>query len=74
MNKGITQRQAFSHLLKGTKIRRKGWPDDNWIQHVHTDDRVTLHCYWTTPVAEGESIADKIIFWLIAWDDWEIVE
>jgi hypothetical protein len=74
MNKGITQRQAFSHLLKGTKIRRKRWPDDNWIQYIRTGNQCELHTYWTGPTHDNESIAIPVLHGLLAWDDWEIVE
>ena len=73
MNKSITQKQAFCHLIQGKRIRRKYWPDDNWIQYVHTGNKVTLHCNWTTPVPKGGSISDELLYGLLAWDDWEVI-
>ena len=74
MNKGITQRQAFSHLMQGKKIRRRRWEDDDWIQYVNTGDSIQLHARWTAYPYDGGQIAKDIIGGLLAWDDWELVD
>lgn len=73
MNNGVTQRQAFSMLLKGKKIRRRGWEDGDYIQYVKTEDYIQLHARWTAyPYNDGQ-IAKDILGDLLAWDDWQVV-
>lgn len=74
MNNGVTQRQAFSMLMKGKKVRRRGWEDDDYIQYVKTDDGIQLHTRWTAYPYNGGEIAKDILFGLLVWDDWQVVD
>lgn len=61
-------------LIKGTKIRRRGWEDDDYIQYVRGKDVIQLHARWTAYPYDGEEITKDVLYGLLAWDDWEIFD
>jgi hypothetical protein len=74
MNKGVTQRQAFDALLKGKKIRSKQWEPECWVAYVRTGDESGLHYRVDLTKLAGESLPQDVLFTLILFDNWEIVD
>ena len=74
MSKSVTQRQAFDALLKGKKIRSKQWEPECWVAYVRTGDESGLHYCFDLTKLVGESLPYDVLFTLILFDNWEIVE
>ena len=74
MSKSVTQRQAFDALLKGKKIRSKQWEPECWVAYVRTGDESGLHYRFDLTKLAGESLPQDVLFTLILFDNWEIVD
>jgi hypothetical protein len=74
MSKSVTQRQAFDALLTGKKIRSKQWEPECWVAYVRTGDKSGLHYRFDLTKLAGESLPYDVLFGLIIFDDWEIVD
>jgi len=74
MSKRVTRRQAFSALINGKKIRRIRWADDNWVMYISNGDNTGLKYSFDISKLENGSLCADVLFGLLSWDDWEIVE